>query len=258
MRAVLLIPFAYFYETRLRNNSILFHALFEWLAAAVLAVFVGTDSAPQALAMVVLSYLAFISLYEIGYLANDLFASRREADGRRRGPQDAGLFWVSAFVLLRLVAFLLLTKVLDKQSSQEWWSFYLGLAVVFGLHNLFRNAELKTITFLWLAWFRFMAPIIFVVEYQQRIGIGLAAAMSYCAFRLLGYLDSKGLLQMQYRRETSFRLMIFVLPLAGVLVFWSYAEARGFSILCGYFAIVSILGSVFTMLRPRSWDKGKN
>ena len=41
MKLVYLLPFTYFYDTRLRNGSVSFHAIFEWLAAVVLAIAVG-------------------------------------------------------------------------------------------------------------------------------------------------------------------------------------------------------------------------
>ena len=36
MNFVYLLPFTYFFNTRLRDGSVAFHAIFEWLAAAVL------------------------------------------------------------------------------------------------------------------------------------------------------------------------------------------------------------------------------
>ena len=86
MNILYILPFSYFYNTRLRNGSWVFHALFEWLSAAILVMALGSVPPFQALIQAILVYFAFISLYEIGYLVNDLFAARKEKDGRRRGP----------------------------------------------------------------------------------------------------------------------------------------------------------------------------
>ena len=109
MNFVYLLPFTYFFNTRLRDGSVAFHAIFEWLAAAVLVCTVGAVDPAQALVFSGISYVAFISLYEIGYLVNDLFASRKEEKGRMRGPQGAIGVWVGAWFASRVVFFAMAT-----------------------------------------------------------------------------------------------------------------------------------------------------
>ena len=251
MNLLYLFPFSYFHATRLRGGSIAFHALFEWLAAALLVTILGALPPFQALGHALLVYIAFISLYEIGYLANDLFGAQRESDGRHRGPQGAGVGWISIWIVVRAVAFVGLTLVLGQQGSAAWWGFFLALATVFALHNLLDDRELKVGTFLWLSWFRFMAPVIFVLDDKYRMGVAFAAAIAYAAFRQLGYLDSKGLLNMPGRQRMRFRLVFFLMPLAGVLAVFPYPEARGFVLLCGYYAIVASLGTLFEGFHKR-------
>lgn len=256
MKFFYLIPFSYFYDTRLRSGSLAFHVLFEWVAAVVLALLLGVKAPIESLLGVIFSYLAFICLYEIGYLVNDLFASRKEIGGRKRGPQDASGVLMFAWITSRLTVFVLATISFGKFFSPEWWSFFVALGVTFTLHNELIDSEFKTATFLWLAWFRFMAPIIFVVQETQLLGIGLAAAMVYVAFRFLGYQDGKGLLQMPGRQRPGFRLFFFLMPLTGILALWPYDNARGFLVLVLYFALVSVLGTVIGSLS--STVKGKS
>jgi hypothetical protein len=251
MNFVYLIPFIYFFSTRLRNGKIVFHIIFEWLAAVIVLLLVGSFPAHKTLVVAAFSYYAFISLYEIGYLVNDLFSSHKEFNGRKRGPQGVNNVWVQAWVISRLSVFLLLTTLLNNLTSVEWWSFFIALCIVFSIHNALTNHEMKVATFLWLAWFRFMAPLIFVVQDSQRMGVGLAAAIIYVTFRLLGYLDSKGLLQMPSRRQSSFRLIFFINPLIGIVALWAYEAAYGFLILTGYYAVVAILGSTGKMILNR-------
>jgi hypothetical protein len=244
LKTVLLFPFAYFYTTRLSKSTFAFHALFEWLAAALLVIVVGTGSAAQDLFTVVATYLAFISLYELGYMANDLIVARQESDGRQRGPQGASFGWVTLWVLTRIAVFLEITALLNQWQQLDWWLFFLALAAVFTLHNWLDDREMKTSTFAWLAWFRFMAPVIFVLQDSQRMGVGLAAAMGYVAFRKLGYLDGKGLLKMPGRQRQKFRWFFFVMPVLGAVALWPYPEARSYTFLTAYWAGLAVLGTL--------------
>lgn len=244
MNLLLLFPFTYFYTTRVREGSLAFHVLFEWLAALLAVVFVGANDLDADLLGALLSYWAFISLYELGYMVNDLHSAAKETDGRRRGPQDATPFWIGLWVSTRIAAFLVVTIVMEQWSNSGWWLFFVALAVVFALHNWLQDREMKVATFAWLAWFRFMAPVIFVVDDSQRMGVGLAAAMGYMAFRQLGYMDSKGLLRMPGRQRPGFRRFFFLMPIAGVAALAPYMEAQGFIVLSVYWGIVATVGTL--------------
>ena len=251
IRLAYLLPFSYFWVTRLRNGSIGFHLLFEWLAAAVVVVALDPANAADGLCIALLSYLAFISLYEIGYIANDLFAARKEADGRLRGPQGTPLGWVAGWVLARLAVFALVSYVLHKAGDVMWWALFGGLAVVFAMHNHLRERELKAGTFLWLSWYRFMAPIMFAVPVAYLPGIAFGCAITYSAFRQFGYLDSKGLLVMPGRKRPVFRWSFFMWPLLAAVVLAPIAEARGYVVLVVYFAVVASVGAVAMYARER-------
>lgn len=251
MKTLYLLPFTYFLNTRLRGGSLAFHVIFEWLAAAVLAITIGTTNPAGALLLALGSYVAFISLYEIGYLVNDMFAAKREDDGRKRGPQGAPLHWVLSWFLSRLFAFLAITIIMDQLVSVEWWLFFFALTLVFAMHNLLEDREMKAATFQWLALLRFMAPVLFVVQDSQVPGVGLAASVAYVAFRTYGYLDSKGLLQMPGRQRSEFRIFFFFMPLVGVVVLWPYESALGFIILSCYFAVVAFFGTLVRLVSRR-------
>ncbi len=250
-RLAYLLPFSYFWATRLRNGSIGFHLMFEWLAAVVVVAALSLENPLAALRIALFSYVAFISLYEIGYLANDLHAARGEPDGRLRGPQGTPTHWVAAWVLARLAVFLLITQVLHTTLDPMWWSFFAGLVVVFAMHNYLRDRELKAGTFLWLSWYRFMAPIMFAVPTAYLPGIAFACAMTYTAFRQFGYLDSKGLLVMPGRKRAVFRWAFFMWPLLAAVVFAQVAEARGFVVLVAYFAVVASIGAAVMHAKGR-------
>lgn len=251
-RLLYLLPFSYFWSTRLRHGSIGFHVLFEWLAAAMLIAALAPGAIWTPLATGLLAYVAFISLYEIGYIANDLIMAPREEAGRTRGPQGTPAAWIVVWMALRMVVFVAVTAALGRLGSHAWWSYFLALAVVFAFHNGLADKELKAGTFLWLSWFRFMAPVVFAVPSEHALGIGLACAMSYSAFRQFGYLDSKGLLQMPGRKRPQFRWVFFLWPLLGALALATLPGAKGLILLTGYFALVASVGVLASTLYQRT------
>lgn len=250
-KALLTLPFAYFLTTRLSKGSIAFHVLFEWGAALVVAGLLAGPDWPHALLLALVSYFAFISLYEIGYLINDRFAAKHESGGRSRGQAEIPALWVVLWIVARLLAFALATSLAGAWQSPLWWSFFGGLAVVFALHNLITDREVRSFTFVWLAWFRFTAPLFWVVPREQFAGIGLGATMVYVMFRQFGYLDSKGLLAMPGRQRPVFRLAAFVLPLVAAPALAFYPGTAGLIILLLYFAAIAGLGTLASGLLKR-------
>ena len=241
-RFVYLVPFTYFWSTRLRHGSVGFHATFEWLAAALLVLSLANGDPFNALLTALLSYSAFISIYEMGYLANDLIVAPKEEGGRQRGPQDASMAWVVSWMAVRLFVFGIVTIALGHLLSVQWWTFFVALAALFTFHNVIADKELKAGTFLWLSWFRFMAPIMFAVPSTYLLGIGMACAMSYSAFRQFAYLDSKGLLVMPGRKRPAFRWAFFMWPLLPAAALASYPEAKGLVILFVFYAMAATVG----------------
>jgi hypothetical protein len=156
MNIIYLLPFSYFAHTRLVVGSLAFHALFEWGAALALAAMFGVAGTWKSMLFAFVAYFAFISLYEIGYLFNDLVVSKKECAPRLRGPQGAGRTWFLAWVFARLLVFALATEVLGVAVRLDWWLFFGAMGAVFSVHNLLNDKESKAATFLWLAWFQFL------------------------------------------------------------------------------------------------------
>ena len=252
MNLICILPFSYFFITRLRGGSFLFHLLFEWGAAFVLVLYVGSFSPLVSLSKLFFCYIAFISIYELGYFFNDLYSAPREADGRERWHSRVTRGWVFAWIAARVLSFTLMTLLLGFSAVLNWWLFYLTLIIVFLLHNLLVCRELKVVTFSWLAFYRFIAPIIFVVAESQRLGIALAVAMIYVPFRQFAYMDSKGLLSMPKRKSFQFRRFFYLLPLISVIALWPYSGVKGFVALVVYWACIPAIAT----LLPRDLFSG--
>jgi hypothetical protein len=239
-RLLYFIPASYFFDTRLTSPA--FHFVFEYGAALVLALAIGQGSLLESALGALLSYVAFISLYEVGYLVNDLFSSRFESGGRARGPQGVSVGWVAGWFGARALVFGAVTLGWGRLGDMRWWCFFAALAITFVLHDWLLDKELKAVTFQWLAWFRFMAPVAFVVSETQVLGVGVAAATQYVAFRQFGYLDSKGLLNMPGRQRGAFR---------GVLALWPLPSAKGFVVLTAYNVVMAVAGTSVGALRRK-------
>jgi putative flippase GtrA len=209
------IPFFYFQQSRLNSlKSIIFHAAYEW-APALGVTLIQYPFEPGYLLPLVTNYLAFISIYEVGYLINDQVAFDHK--GRVRSKKLSP-FSLGSAVIIRLGCFSLITLVTGNFENSFWWEWFSLLAIVFGIHNVLQNNALKGITFLQLAFFRFLSPIIFIIPQVITVQLIAPILLNYVLFRLITYLDSKSLIH--FRRDTHlFRIGFYCLliPLSLIL-----------------------------------------
>lgn len=148
LRSVL--PFNYLFHTRLRSSQdriswVLIHPL----PVLFLAGAVGDNSLFSSLVLGVLGLVAFQALYEIGYIDNDVFTTRREVDPTLRlSPSEASFLRtkfsrIAAARALVFLACLAATEWLLPEGSQgALGAFGLICSVTmlaFLLHNRIRN-----------------------------------------------------------------------------------------------------------------------
>ncbi len=201
MNPIAYVPFFYFQNTRLNNRkAFVFHAAYEWLPVALLAFYYFPTV--STLISVVMYYVAFISVYEIGYVINDQQAHQQE-EGRKRAGQLKAL-QLTAFVVIRLVVFLVITNLQSQMQSTLWWGWYLLLAIQFAWHNLLTLRSLKAVTFSFLAFSRFFSPIIMLIPIAISASLVLPVFLNYVLFRLFTYLDSKDLLRNFERKSGAY------------------------------------------------------
>lgn len=199
---MLFIPFVYFLKTRLNSlKAIVFQFFFEWIPA-ILLVFCVSSSFSFFLEWLVY-YMAFISIYEVGYLVNDQMANHRE--GERRRVKIFTQFEIALFVAIRIAVFFLISHV-TKSDSNQWWLWYSVLLAVFLIHNVLKQNGLKAITFSYLAFARFFSPIIIFVGITN-VNLLVPIFVHYVLFRLITYMDSKNLID--FNRQTNFFRVTF-------------------------------------------------
>lgn len=227
----ILLPFFYFVTTRLKDGrSLLFHASYEWVPGLALAYIWGGE---PALLTFLLSYLAFISIYELGYIMNDELSHRREGERQRLEPHSPSILVL--LVAIRLVVFVylfnylgvhLLFKYYLENSTHDGWLMAIGYAMLvatFFFHNILRSASIKCVTFIMLSYLRFMLPIAPWLTPALVLELTTPVLLNYSLFRLLIYMDSKNLLSGLDRRSPAFLMSFYLMTTAfgGLLSFMS-------------------------------------
>lgn len=219
VRWALLVPFAYLWRTRLERDPSVFGlvVMADWVPALLILVVLLGLPVPTALALFAGGYLSFISLYELGYLANDLLASGRPHERSRLGRFPPGPAWVTAAVLARVGYFAAGTIVLGPGAGPVWWGFYLALVAGFTAHNVLEPLSARVVTFAFLATARFLAPIFWLLP-AETFGVLIPAVLvGYVLQRTLGYLESKGALHIEGRAGSGFKVRFYAtafLPMA--------------------------------------------
>ena len=205
-RALLaLLPGAYFVQTRVKDLRDLLYLLGTSFVPAAWFLYRSTDlGVDGALLSFGLGYLAFIAVYELGYLANDRWDAERGPGGRKRMPFKAGAPFLLAFVALRLLVWTAVAASTEWWRNPVWLGGFAALAAAFTLHNILRSPEARSASFVQLAVLRFSLPVIGPLPVALVPLLLLLALLLYAYLRWLGYLDSKALLAMPARKDRHF------------------------------------------------------
>ncbi|UUR08415.1 hypothetical protein [Sphingomonas glaciei] len=205
------MPGGYFLLSRVKGAQDLIYLIAtSFLPAWWMLVRLGGQGMIEATTNFVLGYLAFIAVYELGYLANDLFDARRPG-GRKRWSGASGTAFVTAFIILRVGVWTLIGWATGWILDPVWLAATACLAVVFALHNLIEATAPRSATFVQLGLLRFIVPIIGALEPARLPLAMLVALLLYVYLRWLAYLDSKDLLRIADRRQPRFALVQMLL-----------------------------------------------
>jgi hypothetical protein len=241
-----LLPITYFQATRLnRLELVAYNALIEWIPAIAVSLYLN-NWAIGILVPVLISYIAFISIYEIGYITNDQLSEKFEDDPRGRANGTASSAAVGALIIARLTVFILCTWTLAAWANTVWWVFHATLALSFLLHNLLAR-EYRIATFFSLSTYRFFAPIILTVDTSVLVLLLPPILLNNSVYRLSVYLDSKNLTGRQSMRS-KFAFYLACLPL-GLLFSLIYSSLIPVAITLyfltvwlGYFSFTKLTG----------------
>ena len=252
------LPITYFRTSRLnRLQLVAYNGLVEWIPAFALSFYYAGIST-TVFSTVVASYMAFISLYEIGYITNDFFSERAEANprGRRQGLEEtAGALQVWAIIFVRLIWFAIFTLFLGVHLDTRWIVFQTALAVTFTLHNLL-PPEARVTTFFGLSTFRYFAPIILILPIEILTILLPTILLNNSLYRVTVYLRNKNNRMPDGPESVGLKFAFYVgaLPLSGTLAFLlsSWLPLA----VCTYFMLIWALFYIGSQ-RPQKQDNDK-
>lgn len=238
-----LFPCAYFYFSRVKSLlGLIFLFSWELIPNLLILIFLSGLSVIEALKNFGLSYLLFISFYELGYIMNDLYSFKKEKDGRKRlGNFEPNNVQIYILVAIRIFVFTGITVIGKFYNRPLFFIFYAVLGVVFFAHNTLKNKDLKTMTFVNLAALRFYAPS-FLFLTSEVVAVTLFPVLVlYVFYRTLSYMDSKDLLRMASKETDSFKWGFYV-SLMGLSVFVSAFQGSYVPIIANVYYLFWVLG----------------
>lgn len=207
------IPFFYFIQTRIvLSINFLFQYFLEIVTSIIIFLFLFKPFYLDALTLFLFYYLAFISVYEIGYFINDTISTKYENKPNKRLDNKQSFLFIFFFIITRLIVFILISFYLDLENNYIWWFFYTFLILIFTFHNLLSKIYYRIATFQILAFLRFIAPFFLVLDFYHLLFIGNIVALTYVPYRTLSYMTHRKISYKYINRNYLFKLLIFVLP----------------------------------------------
>ena len=235
------LPVTYFQSTRLNRWALVgYNALVEWFPALALSFFYNNYDL-SIIPVVVLSYLGFICIYEIGYITNDFFSERFETEPRGRAKNlPASSAWVGAIIGTRIVFFLAFTYLLGAVDSVLWWVFYGTLATTFALHNVLPSAW-RIPTFFGLSTYRYFAPIIIALSPAVLTVLIPALILNNSLYRTTVYLRNKNGDPGDMSGDMGFKLLFYVSCLPFSVMLAVFFDSPLPVVVCIYFLSIWVL-----------------
>jgi len=211
-KLILSIPFTYFYATRIKQLKKLFFPVYaEWLLGVLILIYFDYP-VTKAITSFFEGYIIFISIYELGYIANDFYSVKLEDNPRRRAERLSNSnSWIAVWVTSRLVIAGVITYLLGFYHNNDWLICYAILLLMLFAHNVIRNKRIKTFTFINLAFARFFLPLVPLLTVPELYKIIPGIFINYILYRTFSYMDSKDLLNMPERATILFKLNYFIL-----------------------------------------------
>jgi hypothetical protein len=236
LKSLTLLPFIYTLATRITTvHDFTYLVASTWLPGIWILSRLGNHGLGDAALTFAAGYLCFISIYEIGYFANDAWDAQRSEAGRKRIRFAYGHAYVVAFIAVRIGVWAVVGTLLGWTGDLVWLAAFAALAVAFTEHNLIRPAAFRSASFFQLACLRFSIPMIGETPADKLLLLLFASIMFYTYFRFLAYLDGTDQLVMPRRRTGEFG-MIHIVMLAPFIAFAAFASGEVLLLeLLGYF-----------------------
>lgn len=212
-----IIPFSYFAKTRLSLKGLFYHGVIEWVPMAIITIFYGNY---RNLFDLLIGYILFISIYELGYVFNDLISANYEQNARKRFNHEIEKQEIIIFFLIRITLFCFILLFFPSQNQLLLIVGTITISVIFLIHNIIKDSNYKIFTFFSLAYFRFTLPLLYFLSLEVIVELSGTIILLYVFPRFISYLASKNLIALIERTSFKFKLIqtTIALPLT---IFWS-------------------------------------
>lgn len=213
------LPFGYLAVTRLRSlRDFGYLIVTSWLPPLWILIRLEQLSLVNATTNFLLGYVAFICLYEVGYLVNDAWDASRHSDGRKRTPFATSAPSVALFAGTRIMLWFAISLFTGWIDEPLWLAAQVALVVAMAAHNWISAPSIRLATFAQLAMLRFCSPVAALLSPVGWASAIIVAALFYLPLRFLAYADSKGLLSLPARQSRWFpsQYLASCLPLAAL------------------------------------------
>ena len=227
MRYLNLLPFAYTVTTRARTLRDLAHLTVTQILPGVWIVYQITDSILlESVISYLVGYLSFISIYELGYLGNDLWDAKRGGNGRRRVTFQPSISWILLFASIRLLLWAAILFLVPPATQDIWIAGFGALAFVFLMHNVIISPMVRVATFTQLCLLRYLLPIVYATGTDRILEVVTICVLFYFGLRYLSYLDNKSWLNLPGRRNPKSGICFLASLLPVTLIFGLFTPDR--------------------------------
>lgn len=164
------IPFLYTIKTRLKGKEKMVAYLFTFIIPvflyAITYSYIEKKSYGITILATIIGIIGVMSVYEIGYIRNDIYAIKKEKNPTLRLSKDDMTFVKGNIKIILIVKYLiaLIALICIFALKLDWIYYLIGLILIeiFYLgHNFFRG-KLSIITFFVLSTLRYVVPLVFI------------------------------------------------------------------------------------------------
>lgn len=199
--ALAFLPFFYLVTTRLKSlRDVGYLIVTSWLPPIWILLRIEHLDPVHAVTGFLLGYLAFVCVYEMGYLVNDAWDAARHREGRQRTPFAPTSWSLILFTVIRVAGWLAIAMYTGWLYEPLWLAPQAALIAAMALHNWIATPALRLATFSQLAVLRYCLPVAALLSPAGWVAALIAALLLYLPLRLLAYADSKSLITMPERR----------------------------------------------------------
>lgn len=216
----LLVPMLYLVGTRMNSlKALVSNAATAWIPGVATAYVWSGNTFSWSVGAYALSYLAFVSIYEVGYFVNDTLGTRRDETPRHRLKGEVSGTFSVAFVAIRLATFVAIAAFMSFPESWPWVAACGALLALIVLHNWLASSALKAVTFIQMSALRFSIPILPFVPAPRSGDVLLLGLLHFAYPRFITYLEAKGRLRIPERRTARYALgsQVLMAPAFAVL-----------------------------------------